>query len=40
MYVTGEKIYLNSKNIKFTRPAKKLDYKYYRPYEIENPIWK
>ena len=39
-YVTGKKVYLNSKNIESTRPAKKLDYKYYGPYEIEEPIGK
>ena len=40
MYVTGEKVYFNSKNIESIWPAKKLNYKYYRPYEIEKPIEK
>ena len=39
-YKVGDKVYLNSKNIKSTRPNKKLDYKFYSPYEVEMPICK
>ena len=39
-YKVGDMVYLNSKNIKSTRPSKKLDYKYYGPYEVELPIGK
>ena len=34
------KVYLHSKNIKSTRPSKKLDYKYYRLFKIEEPVGK
>ena len=37
-YKVGNKIYLNNKNIESTRPAKKLDYKYYGPYTISEAI--
>ena len=33
-YKVGEKVLLSAKNIKSTRPSKKLGYKYYGPYEI------
>ena len=39
-YKVGNKVYLNSKNIKLTWPAKKLDYKYYRLYIISEAIEK
>ena len=39
-YNVGDKVLLNAKNIKSTRPSKKLDYKYYVPYEIVSPIGK
>lgn len=39
-YKIGDKVYLNSKNIDSTQPAKKLDYKYYRPYTIKKAIEK
>ena len=39
-YCVGDMVYLNAKNIKSTRPSKKLDYKYYGPYEVEKPIGK
>ena len=39
-YNVGNKVYLNSKNIKLMQPAKKLDYKYYRPYTINEAIRK
>jgi hypothetical protein len=39
-YNVGDKVLLNAKNIIFTRPFKKLDYKYYGPYEIIEPIEK
>ena len=35
-----DKIYLNSKNIKSTHLSKKLNYKYYRLFEIEEPVEK
>ena len=35
-----DKVYLNSKNIKLTCPSKKLDYKYYGSFEIEELIGK
>ena len=40
IFKTGDKVYLNSKNIKSTRPFKKLDYKYYGPFKIEKPVGK
>lgn len=33
-------MYLKVKNIKSTRPSKKLDLKYYGPYEVEMPVGK
>ena len=39
-YKVGDKIYLNSKNIESTWPAKKLNYKYYGPYTISEAIGK
>lgn len=38
IYNVGDKILLNAKNITFTRPFKKLDYKYYDSYEITELI--
>ena len=35
-----DKVYLNSKNIKLTHSSKKLNYKYYEPFEIEKPVEK
>ena len=35
-----DKVYLNSKNIKSMRPSKKLDYKYYELFKIEEPVGK
>ena len=40
IYKVNDKVYLNSKNIESTRPAKKLDYKYYEPYTISEAIGK
>ena len=40
IYKIGNKVYLNSKNIELTRPAKKLDYKYYELYIISEAIRK
>ena len=40
MFKTGDKVYLNSKNIESICPSKKLDYKYYEPFKIEEPIGK
>ena len=39
-FKAGDKIYLNSKNIKSMCLFKKLDYKYYGPFKIEKPIKK
>ena len=39
-FKAGDKIYFNSKNIKSTRSFKKLDYKYYGPFEIEESVGK
>ena len=39
-FKAGDKVYLNSKNIELTRPSKKLDYKYYGPFEIEELVGK
>lgn len=39
-YKVGDMVYLSSKNIKSTRPSKKLAYKYYRSYEVKLPIGK
>ena len=39
-YKIGDMVYLNSKNINLMRPSKKLNYKYYGPYEVELPIKK
>ena len=39
-FKVGDMVYLNSKNIKSTRPSKELDYPYYGPYEVELPIGK
>ena len=35
-YKIGDRVYLSTKNIKTTRPCKKLDYKMIGPYEIIN----
>ena len=40
MFKAGDKVYLNSKNIQLTRPSKKLNYKYYGPFEIEELVGK
>ena len=40
LYKVKDMVYFNSKNIKSTRPSKKLDYKYYGPYKIKLPIEK
>ena len=40
MFKAGDKIYFNSKNFKLTHPSKKLNYKYYGPFEIEKPVGK
>jgi hypothetical protein len=37
-YKEGDKVWLNAKNIKTTRPAKKLDYKWYGPFSIKQVI--
>ena len=39
-YNIGDKVYLNMKYIKSTRPSKKLDNKYYGPVEVEMPVGK
>lgn len=39
-YNIENKVFFNSKNIESTRPLKKLDYKFYRPYKIENQVVK
>ena len=39
-YRVGDKVMLNAKNIKTTRPSKKLNYKYIGPFEVELPIEK
>jgi transposase InsO family protein len=36
----GDKVLLNSRNIHTSRPSKKLDHKYYGPFEVEEPIGK
>ena len=37
-YKVGDQVWLLSRNIRTTRPAKKLDYKYHRPFTIEKYI--
>ena len=39
-FAVGDFVYLNSKNIDSTRPSKKLDWKYYSPYQIQDRIGK
>ena len=39
-FKAGDKVDFNSKNIELIRLSKKLDYKYYRPFEIEKPVGK
>ena len=39
-FKVGDKIYLNSKNIKSIHPSKKFNYKYYGPFEIEELVGK
>ena len=39
-FAVGEFVYLNSKNIDSTKPSKKLDWKYYGPYQIQDWIGK
>jgi hypothetical protein len=39
-YKVGDKVLLNAKNIKTTRPSKKLDHKYIGPFEVLLPIGK
>ena len=39
-FAVGDFVYLNSKNIDLTRPSKKLDWKYYSPYQIQDRIGK
>ena len=39
-FAVGDFVYLNSKNIDLTRPSKKLDWKYYGPYQIQDWIGK
>ena len=39
-FKAGDKVYLNNKNIKLIRSSKKLNYKYYGPFEIEEPVGK
>ena len=40
IFKAEDKIYLNSKNIKSMRLSKKLDYKYYGSFKIEEPVRK
>ena len=37
-YNVRDKVFLDSQNIKSTQPSKKLDLKYYSPYEVIAPI--
>ena len=39
-YKVGEKVLLSTKNIKSSRQSRKLDYKYYGPYEIIDLVGK
>lgn len=40
LYNVKDKVFFNSKNIKLTRLSKKLDYKFYRLYKVENLLGK
>ena len=40
MFKARDKVYLNSKNIKLTCLSKKLNYKYYGPFEIKKSVKK
>ena len=39
-YNVGDLVYLNSRNIESTRPSKKLDWKFYGPYKVIEPVGK
>ena len=39
-YNVGDKVFLDSQNIKLTQLSKKLDLKYYSPYEVITRIGK
>ena len=39
-YNIGDLVYFNSQNIKSTRPSKKLDWKFYGPYTVVEPVGK
>src|SRR5467141_4079291 len=38
LYVVGDKVWLNGKNITTTRPMKKIDHKWLGPYPVEKVI--
>src|SRR5882724_11870720 len=38
LYMVGDKVWLNGKNIAMTRPMKKLDYKWLGPYPVDKVI--
>jgi hypothetical protein len=37
-YAAGELVILNGKNLKTSRPSKKLDHKLYGPFQVEKVI--